>query len=360
MIIKNILEPKQGNIQQTLIETKTLAKKINREIKIMGLCGTHSQTIARYNIKNLLPKNIKLVSGPGCPVCVTDQKDIDIIVGLALHRIPIATYGDVITVPGNLMSLEEARRKGADINVVYSTLEALELKKQKPNLVFFGIGFETTAPMSAWAIKNGLIVYSVHKIFPPAMKTLLENKKIKIDGFINPGHVSAIIGENRYHQFKFPQVIAGFESGDVIIAVKLLLEQINKNECKVENEYKRVVKPEGNKKAKTLINEVFEIIDADWRGIGTIRKSGLEIRKRYIKQNAKIIYKKLIKKIISKIKIKPSGCRCGEVLQGLIEPKECSLFGKICSPENPCGPCMVSIEGSCNIEYRYNPKPNQK
>lgn len=339
--------------EKIIEEIKIKSARIGRHLRFMELCGTHSQTIAEGGIKELMPENVKLAAGPGCPVCVTDQSDIDAVAGLALAGIPVAVYGDVLNVPGNLMSLEQARQKGADVSVVYDTQAAADLMKKKPNLVFFGLGFETTAPMTAWAIKQGLAVYSAHKLFPPAMNALLKNKNIRVDGFINPGHVSAIIGTEIYKKFKVPQVIAGFEGTDVLRAVNMLLDQILKNEIKVENEYSRVVKKEGNKKAISLIYEVFEIKNANWRGLGTIKNSGLKLKKKYKNQDAEFIYKDLIKKIRTEIKPKPNACKCGLVLQGLIESKECPLFGKICVPDNPQGACMVSVEGGCNIEYRY-------
>lgn len=332
------------------------ASKIGRPLRFMELCGTHSQTIAEHGIKSLMPKNIKLVSGPGCPVCVTDQSDIDVVVGLALNGIPVAVYGDTMQVPGNLMSLEAAKRNGADVQVVYDITEAVEMKKEKPTLVFFGLGFETTTGMTAWAIKEGLIVYSAHKLFPPAMAALLANKNIKVDGFINPGHVSSIIGTEVYEKFKIPQVVAGFEGEDVLLAINMLLDQILKGEKKVENAYLRLVRKEGNPKARKLIDEVFEVGDAKWRGLGEIKKSGLKICRKYQKQDAEFVYKDLIKKIKQEIKPKSSACKCGLVLQGLIESRDCPLFGKVCTPDVPQGACMVSVEGSCNVEYRYGKK----
>ncbi len=362
--------------EEILSDIKKKARSIRRPLRFMELCGTHSQTIAQNGLKSILPENIKLVSGPGCPVCVTDQSDIDIVVGLALAGIPIAVYGDTLNVPGNLMSLEEARRNGADVSVVYDISEAVKMKTQKPKITFFGLGFETTTPMSAWAIKHGLIVYSAHKIFPPAMAALLANKErrtssgasrhlllgkekgikkenFQIDGFIDPGHVSAIIGTEIYNQFKIPQVIAGFEGIDVLLAVDILLDQIINKEIKVENEYARVVKKEGNAKARKLIEEVFEIADAKWRGLGEIKNSGLKIRKKYKNQDAEFVYKGLIAQIKKEIKPKPNACKCGLVLQGLIESKDCPLFAKVCTPDNPQGACMVSVEGSCNVAYGY-------
>jgi len=319
----------------------------------MELCGTHSQTVAQYGIKGILPDNIRLVAGPGCPVCVTDQRDTDSVVGLALEGIPIATYGDMLKVPGTLMSLEKARGSGADVSVVYDVAEALELKSKKPSLVFFGIGFETTAPMTAWAIKNGLAVYSAHKKFLPAMEALLENKKLKIDGFINPGHVSAITGMKNYEKLKVPQVIAGFEATDVLRAISMLLDQIIKGNYSVQNQYQRVVKINGNPRARKIIDEVFETADTNWRGLGKIKKSGLRIRKKFQKQDAEYVFRNFLKKIGRKIIPRPTACKCGEILQGLREPKKCPLFAKVCTPQNPHGPCMVSVEGMCNIEYKY-------
>jgi len=340
------------NLDQILKNISEKAEKIGRPIRLMELCGTHSETIARYDLKNVLPPNIFLVTGPGCPICVTDQTEADVIAGLALAGVPIAVYGDALNLPGNLGSLEEVRQKGADVNVVYDVTDALRLSQKKGGLVFWGIGFETTTPATAWGIKQGLTVFSSHKVFVPAMKALLKNKKIRIDGFINPGHVSAIIGTEVYEKFLFPQVVAGFEIDDVLLAIDMLLDQIISQKPCVKNEYTRLVKKKGNKRALKIMEDVFEIRNGFWRGLGEIKNSGLKIKKKYQLQDAEFIYKDLILKIKKNITIKPSACRCGEVLQGMIEPKECPLFGKICFPDNPQGACMVSREGSCNIEYR--------
>ena len=337
--------------KEILKNIREKAKKIKRKVVFMELCGTHSQSVARYGIKNLLPKNVKLLSGPGCPVCVINQEEVDLMVGLALEGVPVAAYGDAVGVPGNIMSLEMARQKGADVNIVYDVSEVHELKKKKPGIVFWGIGFETTSPMTAWAIKNGVTVFSSHKTFPPAMKSLLSENKLKIDGFIDPGHVSVILGTKVYDEFKIPQVIAGFLEKDVLLAIDMLLGQILKGEKKVENEYSRIVKEEGSQKAQEIINEVFESQDASWRGLGVIKNSGLKIRKKYQKQDAEFIHKKLIAKIKKEIKPRKNACQCGLILKGLKEPKNCPLFGKACNPENPQGACMVSVEGACHIEY---------
>jgi len=345
-------------------EINTLASRISRQIVLMELCGTHTEAVARHGIKKLLPKNIKLLSGPGCPVCVTDQRDINAVICLALEGIPIACYGDVLRVPGTLqvkqtknISLDKARELGADVTEVYSVEDALELQKKsasrRTNLVFFGLGFETTTPMTASAIKHGLTVYSSHKAFVPAMAALLATPSLKIDGFINPGHVSAIIGEKPYEQFKLPQVIAGFEANDVIMAIYLLLKQIAENRAEVENQYVRVVRPEGNPKARKLIDEIFETSDAYWRGIGKIPNSGFEIRKKYAKFDAKIKYRKILQPTTYNLQPDSSGCICGAILRGLKEPHDCKLFNKKCTPDNPVGACMVSSEGACGIEAKF-------
>lgn len=358
-------------MENIIREINNLAAKINRQIVLMELCGTHTEAVARHGIKKLLPKNIKLLSGPGCPVCVTDQRDINAVIALALEGIPIACYGDVLRVPGTLkggLSLDKAREQSADVIEVYSVEDALKLQKTKPDIVFFGLGFETTTPMTASAIKRGLIVYSSHKAFVPAMAALLATPSFppkadqpraeKIDGFINPGHVSTIIGIEPYKKFKLPQVIAGFEANDVIIAIYMLLKQIAEDRVEVENEYARLVRLEGNPKAMKLINEVFETGDAYWRGIGKIPNSGFGIRKKYSKFDAKIKYKNLLGGRTSKCFLEaepPSAsiCICGAILRGLKEPQDCKLFNKKCTPDNPVGACMVSSEGACGIEAKF-------
>lgn len=367
-------------------EINTLAAKIHHQVVLMELCGTHTEAVARHGIKKLLPKNIKLLSGPGCPVCVTDQRDINAVIALAMEGVPIACYGDLLRVPGTLqvfqgqsleiskdspwkriLCLNSTRELGADVTEVYSIEDALELKKKKPNLVFFGLGFETTTPMTASAIKRGLTVYSSHKAFVPAMQALIDTPVFppkadqpragKIDGFINPGHVSTIIGIEPYKKFKLPQVIAGFEANDVIIAIYMLLKQIAENRTEVENEYTRSVRTEGNPRAMELINEVFETGDAYWRGIGKIPNSGFEIRPKYSKFDAKIKYKEILNSLNTKYQIlnTSSGCICGAILRGLKEPKDCKLFNKKCTADNPVGACMVSSEGACGIEAKFTP-----
>ena len=318
----------------------------------MEFCGGHTHALFRHGLLGVLPREIDLVHGPGCPVCVTAQVDIDAIVNLALAGIPVATYGDAIRVPGYFGSLEKARSLGAKVFPVYSVEEALELKVKYPDMVFFGIGFDTTAPMTAMALKKGLTVYSTHKLFLPAMDALLAMGELKIDGFLSPGHVSTIVGLKPYEHMKVAQVITGFEAEDVLVGLLMLLHQIKKGKSIVENEYARSVRKLGNPKARKIIFEEFKISDGNWRGFGIIPSSGLEVKNP--KLNAKIKYKDILSKIDFSLSRKPTGCLCGEVIRGLITPVECPMFGRACTPENPYGPCMVPAEGSCNVKYRYN------
>lgn len=343
-------------MKQIINKINQLARELKKDVTLMEVCGTHTEAVAKHGLRKILPNNIKLISGPGCPVCVTDQRDIDNIIELALQGIPIVTYGDMLKVQGNKMSLEQAKGQGSRIFTVYSTEEIFtnpEIKSLINELVFFGIGFDTTAPMTASIIKRGITVYSTHKNFFPAMKALLENQKINIDGFINPGHVSAIIGSRPYQQLKLPQVIAGFEPEDVLMAIYMLLKQIHENKKIVENQYQRVVTEKGNQKAQSLLTEIFDVRDIRWRGFGLIPNSGYEVSKKYQKFDAKIKYKTILDNLKIKENPKLKLCLCGEVIKGLIEPKECKLFLKSCLPENPIGPCMVSREGACNIKYRF-------
>lgn len=367
-------------IKNILQKIHSLAKKIKRPVRLMEVCGTHTQTVVKYGIRQLMPFNIKLTTGPGCPVCITPQSDIDGIISLALAGIPIASYGDVLRVPGSAfktkkrdyyLSLEKARELGAEVMAVYSVAEAMQWQKEKPNLVFFGLGFETTAPMTAWAVKQGLTVYSAHRLFFPALSSLLKIKELKIDGFICPGHVSTIIGSRPYKQIQAPQVIAGFEPEDVLISIYLLLKQIAENRAEVENEYSRSVTTDGNQRALKLMFEIFEIQDGDWRGLGRIAESGLEIKKQYSAFDAKVKYRNILNNrnsanpnLVSSFLAKEKNqngqfarlakiCQCAKIILGLAEPHNCPLFKKVCSPDTPYGPCMVSNEGACGIAARY-------
>ncbi len=345
--------------QKILRQVKSLSKK---KINLMEVCGTHTVNIFRNGIKKMLPTNINLISGPGCPVCVTPIRYIDEIIALSRESdFIITTFGDMIKVPGSTSTLEKEKANGSDIRIVYSTLDALEVARNNPSkkIVFMGVGFETTSPTIASAVLkaqkdeiNNFTVLSVAKIISPAMKTLLDGKEVNIDGFICPGHVSAIIGSKPYNfittQYKVPCVICGFEPLDILQSIYMLVKQIEDGRAEVEIQYERVVKPEGNKIALDKIKEVFKVVNSDWRGIGNIPLSGLEIKDKYGKFSARKFEVEIEETKESR------GCRCGEVLRGVITPHECPLFRGVCTPENPQGACMVSTEGTCAAYYKYN------
>lgn len=328
----------------------------------MEVCGTHTVAIFRNGIKKMLPPNINLISGPGCPVCVTPIRNIDEIIALSRDNdFIITTFGDMIRVPGSTANLEKEKANGADIRIVYSTLDALEVARNNSSkkVVFMGVGFETTSPTIAGAILkaekekiDNFFVLSVAKVIPPAMQALLESGEVDIDGFICPGHVSAIIGSRPYdfiaYQYGIPSVVGGFEPLDILQAIFMLIKQIEENKAEIEIQYQRVVKPEGNKIALEKVSRVFKVVDSEWRGIGKIPLSGLEIKEEYRQFNAR-------KFNVPVEKTKEfTGCRCGEVLRGIITPSECSLFREVCTPEDPKGACMVSSEGTCAAYYKYN------
>ena len=334
-----------------------------RPVHLMEVCGTHTMSIFKNGIRSLLPDNISMLSGPGCPVCVTSQKDIDSFLALAkLKDVIIATFGDLIKVPGTISSLEKERASGRDVRIVYSTFDALEIAQKNPSkkVVFLGVGFETTAPTIAASILtaaemklDNYFVFCAHKLLPPALTFLMEAKGTQIDGFILPGHVSVIIGLNAYlsffERYQTPCVIAGFEPVDILQAVHLLVVQIESNQPKLSNGYQRAVTYAGNQKAQDVMNDVFEIVDANWRGIGTIRRSGLKVRKPFACCDASKMFQIEVAE-----STETKGCVCGEILTGVKIPTECQLYKKACSPETPVGPCMVSSEGTCAAFYRYH------
>lgn len=333
-------------------------KRLDLQLKIMHVCGTHQDTIVRYGLDSLLKKcGIEVIQGPGCPVCVTTTLEIQKAITLAKNGVIVATFGDMIKVPAAGTSLQKARAEGGDVRIVYSIDDAVKMA-EKREVVFIGVGFETTAPSTAVTLLNepeNFYVLSCHRYIPPALDALLGMGEIKIDGIICPGHVSTIIGVEPYKplsaKYKVPQVIAGFEPLDVLMAVYMIARQIDEGRHEVENEYIRVVRPEGNKKAKEALKEVFIPADAEWRGFPVIKNSKMALKKEFEGYDAEKRYEDLLENIETAEEAK--GCRCGEVLRGLIYPQQCPLFGKVCSPSNPVGPCMVSIEGACNIEYRY-------
>jgi len=334
----------------------------SKEIALMEVCGGHTWAIQKFGIPFLLPENIKLLSGPGCPVCVTSKKFIDQAVAYSrLKDVIITTYGDLIRVPGSTSSLNVEKSRGADVRIVYSVLDALQIAKENPSkrVVFLGIGFETTAPSSAAGIHNALkekltnfFVFSSHKIMPPAMAALID-EGVTINGYIAPGHVSVITGSHIYEgipsKYGVGCVISGFEPVDILQSIYMLCKQIQENDYRVEIQYKRVVKPEGNVKAQEMMAEVFTLRDDWWRGLGTLKDSGLAIKEKYSNFDAE----KMIPVEVEETK-EEKGCICGEILKGLKKPNDCRLFAKVCTTSNPVGACMVSHEGACNAYFRFN------
>jgi len=347
--------------QQHLLQA---IQSFNGSASLMEVCGTHTMAIAKSGIRELLPPNIKLLSGPGCPVCVTSQGDIDAVILMVQQKdLILVTFGDMMRVPGTYSSLQEERSQGADVRVAYSPLDALRVARENPQneVVFLGIGFETTTPTIAitleQAAKEGLknfSVFSLHKVVPPALELIFSDTDIKVDGLICPGHVSAVIGVKPYEiltdKYKKPCVITGFETQDILEGIYMLLQQLKKDEARVEIQYGRVVKPEGNPIARQTMERVFKPAAARWRGLGMIPASGLELREEYAGMDTRL---KFGIPEIEELPIK--GCACGEVLTGKISPPDCALFGRACTPLKPVGPCMVSHEGSCAAFYRYTP-----
>ena len=333
---------------------------VRRSYNFMEVCGTHMMSIFRYGLKSILPENINLISGPGCPVCVTPNDFLDKAIALSGRKdVIIVTFGDMMRVPGSYSSLEKEKASGADIRMVYSTQDALDIAKKLPHkeIVFLGVGFETTAPTVAQSIlkakEDGINNYSVlcgHKTMPEVLKALVEDKSINVDGFLLPGHVSAIIGTHPYGflalRHKKRCVVSGFEPLDIMQAILMLIRQ---KTPKVEVQYTRIIDRRGNVLAQEAIKKVFIKSSSVWRGIGKVEKSGLEIKGEYAAFNAAERFH---------IKIKPAkenkNCICGKVLKGLVTPPGCKLFGKVCKPENPVGACMVSSEGTCAAYYKYS------
>ena len=326
-------------------------------VRIMHVCGTHEQTITKHGLRTLLPLNLELLSGPGCPVCVTSTKDIDEAIFLAKSGATLVTYGDMMRVPGSDMSLAEAKADGADVKVAYSVNDAVRMASNAKNdVVFFGIGFETTAPSNAAAIFNkppeNFSILISHKLVPPAMDALVGDGDVNFDGLIAPGHVSTIIGTRPYERFAgmgMPVVVTGFEPLDVLFAILMILKQMRKGRSEVENEYARVVTEQGNRKAQELMDEVFDVADAYWRGIGEIANSGLAIKPKFCQFDAREKYDI----DVGEVQDLPLGCSCGLILTAKATPEECELFGKTCTPENPYGPCMVGAEGTCHNWWKY-------
>lgn len=349
-----------------VVRIKGLIERIGHRVTLMEVCGTHTMAAFRTGVRGLLPDGARLLSGPGCPVCVTPNEYLDRAIAIARERdVVVATFGDMMRVPGSHLSLERARAQGADVRVVYSPLDALETagKESDKRVVFLGVGFETTAPAVAWTIAEArradIANYSVlcaHKTMPEPMAALLAGGEVRVDGFMCPGHVSVIIGAGAYQplcdKYRVPCVVAGFEAIDMLRATCALLKQIAEGRSEVEIEYSRSVTWEGNAAAQAACERVFEKCDAEWRGIGMIPGSGWKIRGDFASHDADEVFAGIPVPKSGK----ESGCICGDILRGAREPDDCPLFAKRCTPVSPVGACMVSSEGTCAAHFKYGRK----
>ena len=332
---------------------------------IMEFCGGHTHAIMRYGIRQLLAPKVKMLSGPGCPVCVTADSDIDRAIALATFPgVTLLTFGDMVRVPGTEQSLQHARAAGADVRIVYSALDGLDLAQENPqrSFVMLGIGFETTAPTLAATLmqarERGLgnyYVHSLHKLTTPAMRAILDSGLVRVDAILGPGHVAAITGWRAWQflpdAYGIPCAVSGFEPLDILHAIHLLAGAIGEQAPRVDNAYARGTTPEGNRVAQSLMHRVFEVTPARWRGLGEIPASGLRIREAFAAHDAERHFD--LPDVTGRPSAQERGCRCGDVLRGIIEPPECPLFATVCTPVHPIGPCMVSAEGSCTAHYRY-------
>jgi len=344
-----------------------------RRVNIMEVCGTHTVAIARSGFRALMPPNIRLISGPGCPVCVTANADIDRIIALThVPGLTLATFGDMTRVPGSSTSLLARKAQGAHVEVVYSPLDALRLAQENPRqqVAFVGVGFETTTPLIAATIEravaagiNNFTVVGAHKRVPPALDALVNDPQVELDALILPGHVSTILGVGPYEflaaQHHIPGVITGFEPVDVLQGIAQLLRQLARMQhdpaaARIEIAYARAVMRDGNPAARAATERVFDVCDAPWRGLGTIPQSGYRINAAHERFDALKRFDPPVEKTVE-----PRGCKCGDVLRGVLTPNGCPLFSKACTPENPIGPCMVSSEGTCAAWYRYQVKDEE-
>lgn len=334
-----------------------------KPLKIMEICGGHTHSIFKYGLEDLLPPSVELVHGPGCPVCIMPKGRLDDAIAIATQpNVIFATFGDVLRVPGSEQSLLQAKASGAEVRMVYSPLDVLQIAKQNPDkeVVFFGIGFETTAPSTALTILQAeaenlqnFSLFCNHVLVVPAMTALLENPDLQLDGFIGPGHVSMVIGSDpytvivdRYHK---PLVVSGFEPLDILQSIWMLMQQFDQGRCEVENQYTRLVEAGGNSVALDAIRRVFEVRDQfEWRGLGSIPESGLKMRPEYAHFDAERKFDLPGRSIPDH-----RACACGEILKGVLKPWDCKVFGTACTPENPIGSCMVSSEGACAAYYKY-------
>lgn len=340
-----------------------LEKKGKDVIKVMHVCGTHEHTVTHNGLRSLVPPQLEIIAGPGCPVCITPASAVDEMIKLSLEGVRVYAYGDVYKLPGTKGSLATARARGGDVKVVYGFLDVMkDAREHGKEAVFFGVGFETTVPTVASPVYLGKVpenlkIFSVYRLTAPGLDKALEAHKdlgVPLDGIIAPGHVSSIIGANAWkylpEKYGLPTVVAGFEAYDYMVALVWLLKQIVKGEARLENEYSRVVKPEGNVIAWKRVNEVFYVTDAYWRGIGVLPNSGLEFRDAYSKYDASKEYGLEVKPTEREL---PPGCKCAQINLGIAKPTDCPHFKKTCTPTNPIGPCMVSDEGTCAIWAKF-------
>ena len=360
MVLKHVQEYRDAALAKQWIAA--ISELNVGPMRIMEVCGTHTMSIFRNGIPAVLPKAIKLISGPGCPVCVTAQKDMDGFVSLARQKeVILTTFGDLMRVPGSGSTLQQEKAGGRDVRIVYSVFDALTIALDNPQreVIFCAVGFETTIPTIAAAIlmaeAQGLTNFSIHcahKLTPPALNALLERPDVKVDAFLLPGHVSVITGMEGYREVfqrhPLPSVIAGFEPVDILRGIYMVLRQKQAGTPLLENGYERAVSETGNQKARAIMERVFDGTDAVWRGIGLIPDSGLVLKEQYHRFDA-------LKKLGIRLEDtpEPPGCACGEILMGLKRPDGCPLYGKRCTPTHPVGPCMVSSEGTCAAYYKY-------
>ena len=351
------------DVKATLNRLNEIASAVGRDVVFMEVCGTHTMSVFRSGLRSLLPANVNLLSGPGCPVCVTAQSDIDMLIALAVdHDVTVCTYGDMLRVPGARGSLERARGDGADVRVVYSSMDAVVLAETNPDMqvVFAAVGFETTAPATAAAVdraqRMGLKNFTVlasHKLVMPAVTALLDSGTVHVDGFLLPGHVSVITGWREFEpivkQYGLPCVVGGFEDEQIPEALVDLVRLVGEGRADLINQYPQAVSELGNTSALKLLRQVFEPADVRWRGLGSIPGSGLVLRDAYRVFDAKVIFS-----LDQPEDHEPKGCRCGEVITGTVTPPECVLFDNGCTPTNPIGPCMVSSEGTCQAWFKYH------
>jgi hydrogenase expression/formation protein HypD len=363
--VVRITDERLQRIKELTAGLRQTAESLRRPVQLMEVCGTHAHAVGRYGLRQLLPPGVRLISGPGCPVCVTTAGQIEQALHIARRGATVATFGDLMRVPAPSGSLAGVRAEGADVRVVYSPQQALELAREEPTreVVFVGVGFETTAPGVAAVVQeaaharlSNFSVLSLHKLVPPALEALVASGEVRIDGFLCPGHVSVVIGSNSYQplaeKYCVPCVVAGFEPEDILLGILLLLRQIAEGRAEVENAYPRAVRPEGNWKAQALLAAVFAPADVEWRGLGRVPASGLVLREELAWIDAARRYE-----VSGEASEEPPGCRCGEVLRGVVEPQQCPLFARACAPAHPVGPCMVSSEGTCAAAYKYEREP---